>query len=75
MLSGFPSGLDTVKGKVLVNLSRPAKMVLCQEPRFFGGLKYFQKKERIAKWPLSSKRKENVHRIRDLERLDYRFTE
>ncbi|GFV72000.1 HTH_48 domain-containing protein [Trichonephila clavipes] len=38
----------------LQNFSRPTETVLCQEPRFFGGLRHFQKEENQLKMNLAS---------------------
>lgn len=45
MLSGFASDLGTVQRKLLQNFSRPTETVFCEGPRFFGGLRHFQKEE------------------------------
>ncbi|KAJ8959351.1 hypothetical protein NQ318_022037 [Aromia moschata] len=45
MLSGFVSDLDTAQRILLQNFSTPMETVFFQEPRYFGGLRLFQKEE------------------------------
>lgn len=45
VLSGSASDLVTVQWKLLENFCRSTETVFCQEPRFFGGLRHFQKEE------------------------------
>ena len=75
VLSGFASDLSTVQQKLFLNFSRPTEIVFCQEPRFFGGLRHFQKEDEPRSGrPSSSRTDENVDRIRDLVRSDRRLT-
>lgn len=80
VLSGFASDLGTVQRKLFLNFSRPTEIVFCHGPRFFGGLRHFQKEEsrlkmnHEAEGQSSSRTDENVDRIRDLVRSDRRLT-
>ncbi|GFX10696.1 putative transposase [Trichonephila clavipes] len=45
VLSSFASDLNTTQRKLLQNFSKPTETVFGQGPRFFGGLRPFQKEE------------------------------
>ncbi|GFT32621.1 hypothetical protein TNCV_3145691 [Trichonephila clavipes] len=54
VLSSFASDLDTTQRKHLQNFSKPTETVFCQGPRFFGGLRHFQKEESQLKMNLTA---------------------
>ncbi|GFU41557.1 uncharacterized protein TNCV_2792711 [Trichonephila clavipes] len=75
----FVSDSDTTQRKHLQNFSKPTETVFCQEPRFFRGLRHFQKVESQLKMNLAAQGPQfqkslKTVLVRDIVRSDRRLT-